>query len=139
MSNNITNKDKKDWLKFLNSNEKLYNKDKNIKIKKRIESKSIDLHGYTLKDANIAVEKFIIKSFEEGVIKLIIITGKGIHSNNESNPFISRDLSILKYSVPNYIKNNKNLMKKIIEIKEADVKDGGSGAFYVYLNRFNKY
>ena len=139
MSNNITNKDKKDWLKFLNSNEKLYNKDKSTKINKRLESKSIDLHGYTLNDANIAVEKFIVKSFEEGVVKLIVITGKGIHSNNESNPFISRDLSILKHSVPNYIKNNKDLMKKIIEIKEADVKDGGSGAFYIYLNRFNKY
>ncbi len=139
MSNNITNKDKKDWLKFLNSNEKLYNKDKSTKINKRLESKSIDLHGYTLNDANIAVEKFIVKCFEEGVVKLIVITGKGIHSNNESNPFISRDLSILKHSVPNYIKNNKDLMKKIIEIKEADVKDGGSGAFYIYLNRFNKY
>ena len=135
MSNGISKKDKKDWLQFINSKEKLYNKDKKIKINKRLGTRSIDLHGYTLDEANTIIEKFIFKSFDEGIDKLIVITGKGIHSNNEKNPFVSKDLGILKNSIPNYIQNNKDLMKKIIEIKEADIKDGGSGAFYIYLKK----
>lgn len=135
MSNNISKKDKKDWLQFINSKEKLYNKDKKIKINKRLGTRSIDLHGYTLDEANTIIEKFIFESFDEGIDKLIVITGKGIHSNNENNPFVSKDLGILKNSIPNYIQNNKDLMKKIIEIKEADIKDGGSGAFYIYLKK----
>ncbi len=136
MSNNISKKDKKDWLQFINSKEKLYDKDKKIKINNRLGTRSIDLHGYTLDEANTIIKKFILKSFDEGVDKLIVITGKGIHSNNENDPFISKDLGILKNSVPNYIQNNKDLMKKIIEIKDADIKDGGSGAFYIYLKKF---
>ena len=93
------------------------------------------MHGYTLDEANTIIEKFIFKSFDEGIYKLIVITGKGIHSNNEKNPFVSKDLGILKNSIPNYIQNNKDLMKKIIEIKKADIKDGGSGAFYIYLKK----
>ena len=135
MSNNISKKDKKDWLQFINSKEKLYNKDKKIKNNKRPGTRSIDLHGYTLDEANTIIEKFIFESFDEGIDKLIVITGKGIHSNNENNPFVSKDLGILKNSIPNYIQNNKDLMKKIIEIKEADIKDGGSGAFYIYLKK----
>jgi DNA-nicking Smr family endonuclease len=135
LSNNISKKDKKDWLQFINSKEKLYNKDKKIKINKRPGTRSIDLHGYTLDEANTIIEKFIFESFDEGIDKLIVITGKGIHSNNENNPFVSKDLGILKNSIPNYIQNNKDLMKKIIEIKEADIKDGGSGAFYIYLKK----
>ena len=77
----------------------------------------------------------INKSFKESITKLIIVTGKGLHSKNEADPFVSRDLSILRYSVPEFIKNNEELMKKINDIKEADVKDGGTGAFYVYLKK----
>jgi len=69
------------------------------------------------------------------VRKLIVVTGKGLHSKNEADPFVSKDLSILKYSVPEFIKNNELLMKKIIEIKEASAKDGGSGAFYIFLKK----
>ena len=110
MSNNISKKDKKDWLQFINSKDKLYNKDKKIKINKRPGTRSIDLHGYTLDEANTIIEKFIFESFDEGIDKLIVITGKGIHSNNENNPFVSKDLGILKNSIPNYIQNNKDLM-----------------------------
>ena len=78
---------------------------------------------------------FINKNFKQGTNKLVIVTGKGLHSKNESDPFVSKDLSILKYSVPEFIKNNEELMKKINDIKEADVKDGGSGALYVYLKK----
>jgi DNA-nicking Smr family endonuclease len=135
LTNNISEKDKKDWENFLLKKEKLPNKD--IKIDKKItfETRSIDLHGYTLDEANKFIENFIIKSYQEKINKLIVVTGKGIHSQNEKDPYLSKDLSILKHSVPEFIKNNRELMKKIIDIKGADEKDGGSGAFYIYLKK----
>ena len=135
MNNNLTDKDKRDWNTFLKSEEKLPNKDIKSKEKKTSKTKLLDLHGYTLEKANVIVESFINKNFKEGTNKLVIVTGKGLHSKNEADPFVSKDLSILKYSVPEFIKNNEELMKKITEFGEADVKDGGSGAFYVYLKK----
>jgi len=134
LSNKISDKDKKDWENFLSSNEKLPNKDtkQNKKISK---IKRIDLHGYTLQEANTSIEKFIDKSYDDGVSKIIVVTGKGLHSDNERDPYVSKDLSILKYSIPEFIKNNVDLMKKIIEIKEATAEDGGSGAFYVFIKK----
>ena len=113
MTDNISEKDKKDWKNFLSSDEKLTDKDLKIKNKKPLKIKSIDLHGYTLEQANIVVENFIIKSYEEQISKLIIVTGKGIHSQNEKDPYVSKDLSILKYSVPEFISKNTNLMNII--------------------------
>ena len=138
MTNNISEKDKKDWENFLLKKEKLPNKD--IKIDKKItfETRSIDLHGYTLDEANKSIEDFIIKSYQEKINRLIVVTGKGMHSQNKKDPYLSKDLSILKYSVPEFIKNNGELMKKITDIKDADIKDGGSGAFYIYLKKKNK-
>ena len=135
MNSNLTDKDKKDWNTFLKSEDKLPNKDLKNKENKKFKTQSIDLHGYTLEKANAIVESFINKNFKEGANKLIIVTGKGLHSKNEADPFVSKDLSILKYSVPEFIKNNEELMNKIINIREANVKDGGSGAFYVYLKK----
>ena len=135
MTDNISEKDKKDWEYFLSKNEKLPNKD--IKIDKNLsfKSRSIDLHGYTLEEANKSIENFIIKSYQEKINKLIVVTGKGIHSQNEKDPYVSKDLSILKYSVPEFILNNSNLMKIIYEIKDAKIEDGGSGAFYIFLKK----
>ena len=135
MIKKISDKDKKDWENFLSNKEKLPNKDINFFEKKKQIIKSIDLHGCTLIEANKKIESIINKSYLEGVNKLIVITGKGIHSKNESDPFVSKDLSILKYSVPEFIKNNKDLMKKINEFKDADIKDGGQGAFYIYFKK----
>ena len=135
MTDNISEKDKKDWEKFISSNERLHNKDTKFKEKISSKIKSIDLHGYTLEQANNTIEDFIIKSYDENIYKIIVVTGKGIHSQNEKNPYVSKDLSILKYSVPEYIKNNEELMKKIIEIKDANIEDGGSGAFYIFLKK----
>ena len=135
MNDNISDKDKKDWENFLSNKEKLPNKDINFFEKKKQIVKSIDLHGCTLIEANKKIESIINKSYLEGVNKLIVITGKGIHSKNESDPFVSKDLSILKYSVPEFIKSNKDLMKKINEFKDADIKDGGQGAFYIYFKK----
>ena len=135
MKNNISDKDKKDWENFLKSDKKVSDKDHQIKKRYNHKKKIIDLHGYTLQKANIAVEKLIIDCFENNISQVIIITGKGLHSNNRKNPFVSKELSILKNSVPEYIKNNLNLMKIIKEIREADIEDGGSGAFYVFLKK----
>ena len=135
MTDNITEKDKKDWENFLSKKEKLPNKD--IKIDKKIifKTRSIDLHGYSLEEANKSIENFIVTSYQEKINKLIVVTGKGIHSQNEKDPYVSKDLSILKYSVPEFISNNKNLMKIIYEMKDAKIEDGGSGAFYIFLKK----
>ena len=139
MSYKLTDKDKKDWKKFTSSKEKIKNKDFKINRKNILNKiKKIDLHGFSLESANLAIEEFINNSYQEGIKKIIVITGKGIRSKTENNPYLSKDLSILKYSVPEYIKSNLNLMKKIKQIEEANIRDGGSGAFYVYLKNFKE-
>ena len=127
-------KDKHDWENFLNNKEKIPNKDfVHKKIIRYEKIKKIDLHGYTIEEANKAIEQFIQKCFEENVTKIIVITGKGLRSKNIENPYLSKDLSILKYSVPEFIENNKSLTQFIIETTDAKIEDGGSGAFYIFL------
>ena len=138
MTDNISDKDKQDWDTFLSSSEKLPNKDDKFKKKSPLKIKSIDLHGYTLDQANKFIERFIIKSYEENINKLIVVTGKGLHSQNEKDPYVSKELSILKYSVPEFISKNKNLMNVINEITDAKIEDGGQGAFYIFLKK-NKF
>ena len=135
MTDNITEKDKKDWENFLSKNEKLPNKDIKIDKKLTFKTRSIDLHGYSLEEANKSIENFIVTSYQEKINKLIVVTGKGIHSQNEKDPYVSKDLSILKYSIPEFISNNKNLMKIIYEMKDAKIEDGGNGAFYIFLKK----
>ena len=139
MNKKISDKDKEDWENFLKNKEKIPNKDFIVNKKIRHEKiKKIDLHGFTLQEANKAIEHFIKKSFDEDVTKIIVITGKGLRSKNVQNPYLSKDLSILKYSVPEFIESNNNLMKMIIEITDAKIEDGGSGAFYIFLRNKNK-
>jgi DNA-nicking Smr family endonuclease len=138
LTDNISDKDKKDWETFLSSSERLPNKDNKLNKKSSLKIKSIDLHGYTLDKANKFIERFIIKSYEENINKLIVVTGKGLHSQNEKDPYVSKELSILKYSVPEFISKNKNLMNIINEITDAKIEDGGEGAFYIFLKK-NKF
>ena len=135
MNNDISDKDKKAWEEFLSSDEKLPNKDLKFNKKKITKIKHIDLHGFTLEQANITITNFIENCYQNSVSKIIVVTGKGLHSNVEKDPYVSKDLSILKYSVPEYIENNEELMKKIIEIKDAKIEDGGAGAFYILLRK----
>ena len=135
MTDNISDKDKKDWEIFLSSDEKLFDKDNKLKKKSPLKIKSIDLHGYTLDQANKFIESFIFKSYEQSINKLIVVTGKGLHSQNEKDPYVSKELSILKYSVPEFISKNKNLMNIIHEITDANIEDGGEGAFYIFLKK----
>ena len=140
MNSRISDKDKKDWKNFISGKDKIINKDLKItknKIKKKI-IKKIDLHGFSLENANKVIEEYIMQSFEEGVNKIIVITGKGLRSKNDENPYISKNLSILKYSVPEFIKSNINLMKIIKNIGEAEIEDGGKGAFCIYLKNFKE-
>jgi DNA-nicking Smr family endonuclease len=113
----------------------LTNKYNKFQKKKTLKIKSIDLHGYTLEEANRSIENFITKSYEDGINKLIVVTGKGLHSQNEKDPYVSKNLSILKYSVPEFISNNKSLMKIIYEMQDAKIEDGGEGAFYIFLKK----
>ena len=134
----ILDKDKEDWENFIKNKEKIPNKDFVNRISVRHEKiKKIDLHGYTIEEANNTMEQFIQKCFDENVTKIIVITGKGLRSKNIENPYLSKDLSILKYSVPEFIESNLSLIKMIIETTDAKIEDGGSGAFYIYLkNKF---
>ena len=135
MTDQISKKDKKDWESFIHSKDKIHNKDNKLKKENIFNTRSIDLHGYTLEQANKTIYNFIINSYENKINKIIVVTGKGLHSKNEKNPYVSKDLSILKYSIPEFIENNVDLMDKIIEIKDAKIQDGGSGAFYIYLKK----
>ena len=135
MSNKISDKDKKDWEDFLSKDESLPDKDSKYTKKEIIKTQKFDLHGYSLEEANSKVESLINDSYKKGIKKLVIITGKGLHSENERNPYVSKNLGILKFSVPDYVKKNAELMGKILNISDAEMEDGGSGAFYIFLKK----
>ena len=140
MNNKLSDKDKRDWQNFTSSEEKVHNKDlslSQIRTDKGI-VKTIDLHGFSLENANKIIDEFINRCFKTNVSKITVITGKGLRTNNIDNPYVSKNLSILKNSVPEFIKSNFDLMKKIKNIKEAKVEDGGSGAFDIFLKKFKE-
>ena len=137
MNNKLSDKDKRDWQNFISSEEKVHNKDLSLsqmKIDKNL-VKTIDLHGFSLENANRTIDEFINRCFKTNVSKITVITGKGLRSNNINNPYVSKNLSILKNSVPEFIKSNTDLMKKIKNIQEAKAEDGGSGAFNILLKK----
>ena len=136
MNKKITEKDKKDWQEFLDRKDSLEIKDEKIfKENFNILERSIDLHGCTLDEANEVITRFIKNSSKDKVTKIKVITGKGLRSKNFDNPYVSNNLGILKYSVPNYIKNNSNLMRLIKEIDFKQVEDLNSGSFYIFLKK----
>ena len=134
MKNNISDKDKKDWQRFIEGKEKLNNKDLNQNKENLKKFVSIDLHGYTLSEANENIEKIIIDSYNIGVNKILVLR-KRITYKMKKDPYVSKDLSILKHSVPDFIEKNIELKNLITEMKEASLDDGGSGAFYIYLKK----
>ena len=140
MSKKPTSEDIIVWKKFISSKEKVENKDYYLDQKKSsvTKIKKVDLHGLSLYEANKKIETIIDSYFIEGVDKIIVITGKGLRSKNIDNPYVSKDLSILKNSVPDYINANPKIKNKIKSISEANVKDGGEGAFYIFLKKFKE-
>ena len=142
MNKKITPKDLKVWRKFISNKKRIENKDYYLDQKKASTQKirKVDLHGLSLDEANKKIEILIDKYFMEGVEKIIIITGKGLGSKVSNNPYVSEDLSILKNSVPNYINTNSKIKNKIKSISKAEIKDGGEGAFYIFLKKLqNKF
>ena len=136
MNKKLSDKNKKDWQSFISNKAKVLDKDLSVKEDKQINlTKKIDLHGFSLEKANQIIDEFIHECFKENITRIIVITGKGLRSNNTSNPYVSKDLSILKNSVPEFIKSNIDLMKKIKNIEEAKIEDGGSGAFNIFLKK----
>ena len=135
MNRRISDKDKKDWENFLQNKERLSDKEEKFKTKKRINSRTFDFHGYSLDEANQKIEELIGEAYRDGVNKLTIVTGKGLHSENSKDPYKSIDLGILKNSLPEFVKNNNNLLKMINSMGEANIEDGGSGAFYIFLKK----
>ena len=136
----VTSKDKKDWTAFTKQMGNISAKESDI-LKENIEINKVqklDLHGFSLIGANKIVKKFIIKSFNSGYKKLLVVTGKGLRSKSHHNPYLSEKLSVLKYSVPEYIKNDENLNHKISRVSKAGVKDGGEGAIYIFLKNNKK-
>ena len=128
------------WKKFIFSKKPIKDKDTYLDQNKpgQFLTKKIDLHGYTLDEANLKTKELILSYYKQNIYKVIIITGKGSKSDNEKNPYISKDLSLLKYSVPHYLKTNESLKQVIKNISQADIKDGGEGAIYVYLKKFKE-
>ena len=135
MSSKISDKDRKDWENFLSDKQKLENKDQENKIKNHRLTRTIDLHGQSLDEANNKIKDLVFKSFDEGIEKLKIITGKGIHSQNEKDPFVSKKLGILKHSVPDFLSKDVELKNIIKSLLPAAIEDGGEGAFYIYLRK----
>ena len=133
--NFISSKDKKDWLAFTKQMGNIKAKESDL-LKENIklsEVKKLDLHEFSLNEANEKVKNFIINSFNSGYKKILIVTGKGLRSKSHENPYVSEKLSVLRYSVPEYIKNDENLTNKINSISTADIKDGGEGAINIFL------
>tara|TARA_B100000035_G_scaffold78180_1_gene65289 strand:- start:654 stop:1067 length:414 start_codon:yes stop_codon:yes gene_type:complete len=135
LNKKISDKDLKDWKDFLSNKESLPDKDQSFTKKEKIKKYTFDLHGFSLEDANKKIEDLINKSYEIGVRKLVVITGKGLHSENEKDPYVSKEFGKLKYSVPDYVRKKSELMSKINNIEDADIEDGGSGAFYINLKK----
>ena len=137
----VTPKDKKDWDVFTKQMGDISPKESDL-LKENIEinkTKKLDLHGFSLIEANKIVKKFIIESFNNGYKKLLVVTGKGLRSKSYNNPYVSEKLNVLRYSVPEFIKNDENLNNKISRIAQADIKDGGEGAIYIFLKNNNKF
>ena len=136
----VSSKDKKEWIDFTKQIGNIYPKEADFpQINTRINKVlKLDLHGYSISESNKIVKKFIVESFDCGYKKLLIVTGKGSKSKSYDNPYISEKLSVLRYSVPEFIRNDENLENKISRISAADTKDGGGGAIYIFLKNNKK-
>jgi|TARA_Y100000816_G_scaffold214045_1_gene159354 DNA-nicking Smr family endonuclease len=137
LNKKISEKDIKDWKEFTESNSKIENKDIDFVQLEKISNRTLDLHGLTLEIANKKIEQFIKSSFDKNVEKITVITGKGLRSKVDQNPYQSKDLSILKYSVPEFIRNNLELMSLIKKIDDR-TENKNSGSFTIHLKSKNK-
>ena len=136
-----TFKDKKDWIDFTKQIDNVGAKAVDL-LQENIQTNKVpklDLHGYSLTESNKMVKKFIIESSNRGYKKLLVVTGKGLRSKSYNNPYVSEKLNVLRYSVPEFIKNDEDLKNKISKVLEADIRDGGEGAIYIFLKNNKKF
>ncbi len=136
----VSSKDKKDWIDFTQNIDDVQPKEDDLqKENPQINQlPKLDLHGYSLSESNVIVKKFITETFELGYKKLLIVTGKGSRSKSYDNPYVSEKLHVLKYSIPEFIKNDEDIKNKISNVSEADIRDGGEGAIYIFLKNKKK-
>ena len=137
----VSSKDKNDWIAFTKQIGSINPKEADFSQTNTAINKvrKLDLHGHSVSESNKIVKKFIVESFDCGYKKLLIVTGKGSRSKSYDNPYVSEKLSVLRYSVPEFIKNDENLNNKINRISTADIKDGGEGAIYIFLKNNKKF
>ena len=133
---NISQKDINTWKNYIKNPTDLTDKD-NVKSQNDLNNSryKYDLHGFTLIEANEKVKKIILSCVDKNYKEILLITGKGIHSNTEKDVYVSKDLSKLRYSVPEYINSNLSLSKHIVSISEADKKNGADGAIIIKLKK----
>jgi DNA-nicking Smr family endonuclease len=132
----ISNADKNLWEKYLKNPKDIFDKElEDKKLVNRPERYRFDLHGFTLVEANYKIKELINFCHQKDFKEILLITGKGIHSNVDQNTYVSKDLSRLRFSVPEYIKSQKELSDKVIKIEQANIKDGGEGALIIKLKK----
>ena len=132
----LSNSDKIQWEEYLKNPKDIFDKERASKIKFEINHRfRFDLHGFTLLDANKKIRELIINCQEKGVREILLITGKGLHSNTDQNTYVSKKLSKLKFSVPEYINSNNDLLNKIYSMEQASIADGGEGAIIIKLKK----
>ncbi|MFL2890060.1 MAG: Smr/MutS family protein [Pelagibacteraceae bacterium] len=133
---NISQKNKEIWEEYIKNPSDIFDKEYNTKEKsKKFIRYKFDLHGFTLSEANKKVEQIICNCAEENYDEILLITGKGLHSNNAKDPYVSKNFSNLKFSIPDYINSSEDLIKKVKTINIADKKDGGEGAILIKLKK----
>ena len=129
----LSQEDKKTWEDYIKDPSDIYDKEKNNQKTIRKKRFKFDLHGFTLDDANKKVKEILFFCIKSRYKELLLITGKGLHSTNDKETYISKDFGKLKYSVPEFIKSDPEINKLIVSINEAEVKDGGEGAILIKL------
>ena len=130
----LPKEEQKIWEDFIKSPSNIYDKEREDTFNKfKKERFKYDLHGFTLDDANSKVREIILKSIKKNIKEILLITGKGLHSTTDNDAYVSKDLSKLKFSVPEFINNDNELNKYVVSISEAKIKDGGTGAIIIKL------
>jgi len=132
----LTNLNKAQWEEYLKDPKDIFDKEKvHQKLYDSNYRFRFDLHGFTLQGANKKISELIINCQEKGFKEILLITGKGLNSNTDQNTYVSKELSKLKFSVPEYINSNKNLLDKIYSMEQASIVDGGEGAIVIKLKK----
>ena len=131
---NLSTEEIRIWENYTKDPKDIYDKEKsNLANSSRKERLKFDFHGFTLNEANIKVKELILSCVKKKYKEILLITGKGLHSTSDSDTYVSKNLSKLKFSVPEFIKTNKELNKYVVSISEAEKKDGGEGALLIKL------